>query len=198
MTCMSRLTQCYNLPPCRAAGQAFLPIMASNAATPSTRANPLYRQVQIALTRKLAAGGWKPNEAIPSEQVLARSFNVSTGTIRKTVDALVAANILVRQQGKGTFVATHTEDRTLFYFYHIARKDGVKELPVHELLSFRKGRAEAEEAQRLAIGRGTPTLRMQNALKLGGRPVIFDDIVVPATLYPGLDETTTNSFSPIG
>ena len=115
-----------------------------------------------------AAGDWKPNEAIPSEQVLARSFNVSTGTIRKAVDALVAANILVRQQGKGTFVATHTEDRTLFYFYHIARKDGVKELPVHELLSFRKGRAEAEEAQRLAIGRNPPTLRMQNALKLGG------------------------------
>lgn len=163
--------------------------MATNAAANlASPVNPLYRQLQIALTRKLAAGAWKPGEAIPSETALAREFGVSIGTVRKAVDELVAGNILVRQQGRGTFVAMHTEDRTLFYFFHIARKDGVKELPVHELLSFRKIRAEAEEAQRLGVGRGTPALRVHNALKLGGRPVIFDDIVVPAALFPGLNE----------
>jgi GntR family transcriptional regulator len=165
--------------------------MAADAkANVTALANSLYRQVQIALTRKLAAGDWKPGEAIPSETVLAQTFNVSIGTVRKAVDELVADNILVRQQGRGTFVGMHTEDRTLFYFFHITRKDGSKELPVHELLSFRKGKAETDEAQRLGVGRGTPTLRMQNALKLGGRPVIFDDIVVPAALFPRLDETT--------
>ena len=162
--------------------------MATEAASVASLTNPLYRQVQVALTRKLAAGDWKPGEAIPSETLLAREFGVAIGTIRKAVDELVAGNILVRQQGRGTFVATHTEDRTLFYFFHIARKDGAKELPIHELLSFRKTKAETEEAQQLAIGRGTPTLRMHNALKLGGRPVIFDDIVVPAALFPGLNE----------
>lgn len=154
----------------------------------TSRADPLYQQIQIALTRKLAAGAWKAGEAIPSETQLAREFSVSIGTIRKAVDALVAGNILIRQQGRGTFVGMHTEDRTLFYFFHIARKDGVKELPVLELLSFRKTKAESEEALRLGVGRGTPTLRMQNALQLGGRAVIFDDIVVPAALFPGLNE----------
>jgi GntR family transcriptional regulator len=167
--------------------------MAAGTANIATLANPLYRRVQIALTRKLAAGDWKPGEAIPSETALASEFGVSIGTVRKAVDELVAGNILVRQQGRGTFVATHTEDRTLFYFFHIARKDGTKELPVHELLSFRKGKAEAEEAQHLDVGRGTPTLRIHNALKLGGRPVIFDDIVVPAALFPGLNEDVYRS-----
>lgn len=153
-------------------------------------AHPQYRRVRIALTRMLAAGKWKPGEAIPSETQLALQFGVSIGTVRKAVDALVAGNILVRQQGRGTFVAAHTEDRTLFYFFHITRKDGAKELPVHELLSFRKSRAESVEAQLLGIGRGTPTVRIQNALKLGGRPVIFDDIVIPAALFPGLNEKT--------
>ncbi len=162
--------------------------MAAEPTVPT--AHPQYRRVQIALTRKLAAGDWHPGEAIPSETELARQFRVSIGTLRKAVDALVAGNILVRQQGRGTFVAAHTEDRTLFYFFHIARKDGAKELPVHELLAFRKSRAEADEAAQLGVGRGTPTLRMQNVLKLGGRPVIFDDIVVPAALFPGLNETT--------
>jgi GntR family transcriptional regulator len=156
-------------------------------------ANPLYRRVQIALTRKLAAGEWKPGAAIPSETILAREFDVSIGTIRKAVDELVAGNILVRHQGRGTFVAMHTEDRTLFYFFHIARKDGSKELPVHDLLSFRKDKAEAEEALGLGVGRGTPTLRIHNVLKLGGRPVIFDDIVVPAALFRGLNENTYRS-----
>ena len=171
----------------------FTPNMAANTALITSLTNPLYRQVQVALTRKLAAGDWKPGEAIPSETLLAQEFGVSIGTVRKAVDELVAGNILVRQQGRGTYVAMHTEDRTLFYFFHIARKDGIKELPVHELLSFRKAKAEAEEAQRLGVGRGTPTLRMHNALKLGGRPVIFDDIVVPAALLPGLDDAIYRS-----
>lgn len=161
--------------------------MASESTT--TTVQPQYRRVRIGLTRQLAAGDWKPGEPIPSEAQLARQFSVSIGTIRKAVDELVAGSILVRQQGRGTFVASHTDDHTLFYFFHIARKDGAKELPVHELLVFRKDKAEADEALRLGIGRGTPTLRMRNALKLGGRPVILDDIVVPAALFRGLNET---------
>jgi GntR family transcriptional regulator len=163
--------------------------------TPSTpaTAQPQYRRVRIALTRQLAAGDWKPGEAIPSETALARRFGVSIGTVRKAVDELVAGSILVRQQGRGTFVASHTDDHTLFHFFNIARKDGTRELPVHDLLAFRKDKADAEEAQRLGLGRGTPTLRMQNALKLGGRPVIFDDIVVPAALFRGLNETIYRS-----
>jgi GntR family transcriptional regulator len=150
--------------------------------------NPLYKEVKTRLTRGLANGEWKPGEAIPSETRLAERFAVSIGTIRKAIDELVAERILLRQQGRGTFVATHTEDRTLFYFFHIVGKDGSREVPAIELLSFRKARANAAEAERLAIGRGEPVLRMQNVLKLAGKAVIFDEITVPEPLFPGLDE----------
>ena len=46
---------------------------------------PLYREVQWRITRALAAGEWKPGEAIPSESRLARQFNVSIGTIRRAI-----------------------------------------------------------------------------------------------------------------
>src|SRR5215213_9509515 len=161
--------------------------MADTLAAGGLTFNPLYKEVKIRLTRGLATGEWKPGEAIPSESKLAERFNVSIGTIRKAIDELVAERILLRQQGRGTFVATHSEDRTLFYFFHIVGKDGSRELPVIELLSFRRARASAAEEERLGVERGAGIFRIQNALKLGGRPVMFDEIAVPQALFSDLD-----------
>ena len=150
--------------------------------------NPLYKEVKIRITRSLIAGEWKPGDAIPSESRLAEHFNVSVGTIRKAIDELVAEKILVRQQGRGTFVATHTEDRQLYYFFHIVGKDGSKEPPTHELLSFQKAKADSEAELRLHVSRGDRVFRIHNVLKLAGRPVIFDEIVIPAVRFPDLTE----------
>ena len=162
--------------------------MSDALAAGSLTFNPLYKEVKIRLTRGLAAGEWKPGAAIPSEARLAERFNVSIGTIRKAIDELAAERILLRQQGRGTFVATHTEDRTLFYFFHIVGKDGSREVPVTELLSFRKARASALEEEHLGLQRGAAVFHIQNVLKLSGRPVIFDTISVPAALFADLDE----------
>ena len=150
--------------------------------------NPLYKEVKIRLTHSLASGAWKPGEAIPSESRLAKQFDVSIGTVRKAIDELVAEKILVRQQGRGTFVATHTADRTLFYFFHIVGKDGSRELPVTELLSFRGGKATAEEHEALQLERAAPVLRVRNLLRLSGEPVLYDELTIPAKLFSGLTE----------
>ena len=164
--------------------------MADRFSTGSFALNPLYKELKRRITRGLAAGDWKPGAAIPSESRLAGQFNVSIGTVRKAIDELVAEKILLRQQGRGTFVATHSDDRTLFYFFHIIGKDGSRELPVTDLLSFHKGRADADEDARLGIPRGGRVLRIENLLKLGSRPVILDQIALPAVLFPRLDEGT--------
>jgi GntR family transcriptional regulator len=153
-------------------------------------AAPLYREVQLRITRALAAGEWKPGEAIPSETRLAADFGVSIGTIRRAIDELVAGRILVRQQGRGTFVATHTEDRTLFYFFHVVGKDGSQEFPISELLDFRKERAGPNDESQLGIPRGSRVARVRNLLKLGGKPVVLDDITVSTERFPRIDETT--------
>jgi len=162
--------------------------MANTLAAGNFTFNPLYKEVKIRITRSLAAGEWRSGEAIPSESRLAEQFNVSIGTIRKAIDELVAERILLRQQGRGTFVATHTEDRTLFYFFHIVGKDGNRELPVSEMLSFVKGKADPGNEAALGIARGTKIFHIQNLLKLAGKPVIFDEISVPAVLLPNLDQ----------
>jgi GntR family transcriptional regulator len=158
--------------------------------TDNLAAAPLYREVQWQITRALAAGEWKPGEAIPSESQLARQFKVSIGTIRRAIDELVAGRILVRQQGRGTFVATHNEDRTLFYFFHVVGKDGSREFPVSELLGFRKERADADDEIQFGLARGSRVARVRNLLKLAGKPVVLDDITVPTERFSRLDEST--------
>src|ERR687889_621769 len=71
--------------------------------------SPLYQQIKGLILQSLQAGEWKPGESIPSEMDLAARFRVSQGTVRKAIDELAAENLVVRRQGKGTFVATHSE-----------------------------------------------------------------------------------------
>ncbi len=67
--------------------------------------SPLYQQIKGLITQGLESGEWKPGEIIPSEVELAARYKVSQGTVRKAIDELAAENLLVRRQGKGTFVA---------------------------------------------------------------------------------------------
>src|SRR6476660_2992960 len=117
--------------------------------TPSFR--PLYEQIKILLTPSLVAGEWKPGEAIPSEMELASRFKVSQGTVRKAIDELAAENILVRRQGKGTFVATHNEELIKLRFLRLTAANGKKEVLENTLLDCGKGKAEGEVAKMLGL-----------------------------------------------
>ena len=141
---------------------------------------PLYKEVKGRITRSLIAGEWKPGAAIPSESRLAAQFHVSVGTIRKAIDELVAEKIVIRQQGRGTFVTIHTEDRQFYYFFHIVSKDGGKEPPAHELLSLKTTKADTETAARLGLKPGERVHCVHNVLKLARRPVIFDELRIAA------------------
>ncbi len=149
---------------------------------------PLYRDVKRALTQSIAAGEWAPGAALPSETRLAERFGVSIGTLRKAIDELVAERIVLRHQGRGTFVATHGASRLMFHFFHIVPRDGEKQYPRTRTLAFRRARADAGEAARLGIAAGDPVLRIRNLLSLAGHPVILDDLVLPRRLFPDLTE----------
>lgn len=149
-------------------------------------AAPLYKGVKQRLLEALAAAEWRPGEAIPPERALAGRFAVSIGTVRKAVDELAAENILIRQQGRGTFVASHDRDRMLFHFFHIVRDDGAKEYPQVELIGCTRGRADAAAAEALGLAVADPVIRIRNRLSLGGRPVMIDALTLPARLFRGL------------
>lgn len=146
----------------------------------------LYRDIKSQLIADIESGVVPPGGALPNESELARRFEVSIGTIRRAVDELVADHILVRQQGRGTFVGKLDRDRFMFQFFKIEGRDGRREFPQLRLHAFARARASAEEARMLGIAAGTAVFCIDNILSLQGRPVIHDHIVIDARSFAGL------------
>ena len=148
--------------------------------------SPLYQQIKGLLTRSLTLGDWKAGEALPSEPELAVRFKVSQGTVRKALDALTAEGLLVRRQGKGTFVATHAEERVQYRFLRLMPDQGPRTAMQRRFLDFKRLRAPAEIARALALTGGDSVLQIRRLLLAGDAPVVLDDIWLPARLFKGL------------
>ncbi len=156
---------------------------------------PLYLQVKALLEKSLDAGEWRPAEAIPSEAVLALRYGVSQGTVRKAIDALAVENLVVRRQGKGTFVATHTEEHASnFRFLRIRGNDGRDEYPASRLLDVRRGKASAEAARLLDLKTGDPVILLRRVLEFAAEPVVLDEITLPGVLFKGMTKARVDAY----
>jgi len=147
---------------------------------------PLYKQVKDSIIQQLVAGEWRPGDKLPSEFDLAARYGVSQGTARKALDELTAQNLLIRQQGRGTFVATHNPHRALFHFFHLIGKDGSRQLPSSRVLSCATRRATREEEEKLDLKPGNQVIQIDRIRDLGGKPTIVERIVVSARRFGGL------------
>lgn len=149
--------------------------------------SPLYRQIKNLIVQALDAGEWLPGQTIPSEQELALRFGVSQGTVRKAVDELAAENILLRKQGKGTFVTTHQDPHTFFRFLRLKAVNGGPVLPKSMPLECMRGRAGIEAARALSIDQGSQIFIVRRVLKFNGKPAVVDEMYLPAEVYPDLN-----------
>ena len=174
-----------------AAVDAGTPALAPAAgSTPSF--SPLYQQIKALLVQGLQAGEWQPGRAIPSETELAGRFRVSQGTVRKAIDEMAAENLLVRRQGKGTFVATHAEQRTQYRFLRLV-PDSPTQVPLERrLLDCRRQRAPADVARLLELKTGEAAIQVRRLLLAPGeageppRPIVLDDLWLPGARFKGL------------
>ena len=77
--------------------------------------SPLFEQVKASIIKKIQQGVWHHDDVLPNEIELAKIFNVSQGTIRRALKELVQEGILVRKQGKGTYVSSYEAEFDAFY-----------------------------------------------------------------------------------
>ncbi len=151
--------------------------------------SPLYQQIKVLILQSLQAGEWKPSAAIPSEMDLAARFKVSQGTVRKAIDELAAENLLVRRQGKGTFVATHAEQQVQYRFLRLFPDSGdlQSEGPAQrQIIDCKRVRAPADIARALAIRLGESVLQVRRVLSFAATPTILEDLWLPGAPFKGL------------
>jgi len=148
--------------------------------------SPLYRQIKTLLVQALEAGEWRPGELIPSEMELATRFNVSQGTVRKAIDELAAENLLLRRQGKGTFVASHNDPRAFFRFLRLVPLSGDIEPSRSVPLECWRAKAGTEAARVLDLKVGDPIVIVRRVLEFAGKPVVADEIYLPGEVFAGL------------
>lgn len=148
----------------------------------------LYREVKRQMLVALVANEWQAGEAIPAEKHLCERFGVSIGTLRKAIDDLVTENILIRHQGRGTFVAVHNRDQHLFRFFNVVPHDGKKNYPHTKLLSFAKGKSDKITSEKLAIKKNAKIFQFVNVLSVNDIPASLDEIALPERLFEGMTE----------
>ena len=147
---------------------------------------PLYRQVYDTLLRRLADAVWQPGQMLPSEDRLAIELGVSQGTVRKALDALTGDSLLVRRQGRGTFVAEHDDAHSTFRFFKLRADATQAGGPQSRVVRLTEAEACAGARESLALARGTQVVRIERQRFLDGRLRIVETISLPKPLFPGI------------
>jgi GntR family transcriptional regulator len=153
---------------------------------------PLYIQVKQKITQELMSGNWRAGDLIPSEIELALSYQVSQGTVRKAIDELSIEKILIRRQGKGTYVTTHDEEQIQLRFLRLTSSKGNKEKLESQLLSFEKMRVNSYVANRLRLRPGSSVFKIKRVLTFAKKPLILDEIYVSTIPFKGLNAEMIN------
>lgn len=154
---------------------------------------PLYHQVYLVLKENIRSGVYPKDVPLPPEHTLCEEFGVSRITIKHAMKDLVADGYVVRQRGKGTFVAdavTHEPPDALDDLLKSVQAIGAATEAQHlaaDIIS-----PPSDIAEKLRLGDDKSVLR-SNQLRLShGKPLAVIVAYVPDWVAAQLDESTEN------
>jgi GntR family transcriptional regulator len=155
---------------------------------------PLYLQVCELLTGQIANGTWQPNAALPNEVDLARELGVSPGTVRKALEKLEAERLVVRRQGRGTFVVDQTAPEAASRFDRMRQADGTPIVWRGSLLEQSTGDPTPRERQMLQIEHGETVVRKRRLMGTSGRSLGVEEVFLAVGRLPGLDAAAVGDW----
>ncbi|MDD3334832.1 MAG: GntR family transcriptional regulator [Eubacteriales bacterium] len=137
--------------------------------------SPLYQQLMLRLKNDITAGIYPAGARIPSEQLLCETYGVSRVTVRKAMLDLVQEGMLVRRQGKGTFVANEKLRKDLAFITSFSDACAVKGHQAGaKLISAQWETATSEDQDRLGVDEGAQVLEICRLRLCDGEPVMLE------------------------
>ena len=155
---------------------------------------PLYQQLREEMLAKIAEGHWLPGAPIPTETELTRLYGVAIGTVRKAVDTLVNEGLLLRSQGRGTFVRRPNFDASLFRFFRQVDAKGQRLVPTSRIIGKQLLTPTAEIAEALSLDGEEKAIRLERLRLIEGRPLFHEEIWLPASRFMALLDIDADAF----
>jgi GntR family transcriptional regulator len=159
----------------------------SVAKSPGAIARPLYSQVRDLLLARVRAGEWSAGETLPNEFVLASSFGVSIGTVRRAIEGLEELGVVVRKQGRGTYVAGSGPRALLDKFMPWRGIDGQHLDLKYQLLSLNRRSIRDDERKRFPARSSDTVIEIEQLVTAGGDPVGHERSIVLAEKFPRIE-----------
>jgi len=147
---------------------------------------PLYKEIRRALLQCLAKGEWTPGDKLPPEPELANRFGVAIPTVRAGVADLVMAGVLIRQQGKGTFVARHDSQSQELRFSNILNQRDENISTNRTSVSLLKEIANPEIARILHLNYGEQVFHINSVLEADQVPVALLELILTTRQFSKL------------
>lgn len=156
-----------------------------------TNERPLYLQLVEIIKQRVIENSWQPGMKIPSENEMAREFDLSVGTVKKSLGVLVNEGVLFRRQGQGTFIASPDFSRSFIRFFRYAMTGGKpSEVPGSKILKFEVVSADAKVADVLKLGQEERVYQIKRVRTIQNAPFALEDLYLPYDKFNGIDEIT--------
>lgn len=161
---------------------------------------PAFQRIKNHVLAQIHAGVWKEGEVIPTEETLAREFEVSRMTVNRAIRELGAEHTVVRIQGSGTFVAQQKYQATLVEIRNIAEEIAARG-HVHrsELQRLERCKADDELARQFELPAHQPLFHSVVVHFENGEPIQVEDryvnpVVAPDYLSQDFASQTPNAY----
>lgn len=155
---------------------------------------PLYHQLEQLLADRIARGLYR--DGLPGEPELVMEFGISRGTVRQALDRLTRRGLIVRQQGRGSFVSPLPLEYPIGRFYHFAHEMSERGIvQSSRVLVAASARTPARIARRLRIDPRSRSVRVVRLRLAGDRPLLLETSHIPETLAGSLLHTDLSRAS---
>lgn len=144
---------------------------------------PRYEQVRWHIQTLLTESKWDENTPLPTEQEFADKYKVSVGTVRKAVEKLVEEGILIKQQGKGTFLKRPDFESSLLRFFKFRDKDAGYGTPTGVIKKIMVIDGIADINKKLNIGKNKALIYIERMRMVEDKVLLSEKIWLPKSRY---------------
>jgi GntR family transcriptional regulator len=138
---------------------------------------PLYRQIADRLERAIRGGALKPGDRLHSEDIQSRRFKVSRITVRQAIEELVRQGLIVRKQGKGTFVTAPAVRHDLRRLHGLLGSlFSQAQAPSSSLLRYELCNPPPDVARSLRLRAGRPGLALDRLYLIDDKPAALAQV----------------------